>query len=705
MRSRTCVLLALLSLQGCYLSRELSGEGLPDGGRADGSVSQDGAIRMDASTSEPDASGGVDAGALDASGSDSGLDAGVAPGIDAEPPEPTHPDPTTCRIVPVIAPFDGAVLERRWPENGGDLADPGSVHVCATPAIIDLTPNDGEDLRPVVIFVSYDSLGRFEHGLLRIWDPAAETTITYPASSSVDGPFGPLEPSTNVAVGDLDGDGFVEIVAIGTDSGTYAFRHDGTLLWESPYPSAVERGTRFARTIGGAVTLADLENDGSVEVVVGRSVLDGRTGALRWQGDPTSTTRGANGSLGPIACTYDLDGDGIEEVISGRTAFRADGTVLWQNTVPGDGLCAVADMIATAPGPEVVLASNGYLYILDGQTGETLWDRVIEGRGRDPLGGPPTVADFDGDGRAEIGVAHGTSYGVYDLDCTGTGTEAGCAGPGVRWTTPSEDDSSAATGSSVFDFNGDGRAEVIYNDQYNFRIFDGTTGTILFEQANSSRTRTEYPVVADVDADGDAEIVFSANSEAFFLRPRTTDPGVEIWGDARGRWVGARRVWNQHAYRITNVDERGRVRGSDPTSTPTLNVYRQNLREGGDVLVVPDLWGGRGSYACVAAGTARVRVTVQNWGLERVGSGVQVRVFRGRPELGDQAGEGRTVDILPPEGGSEDVFIDVPVDATNVVDYWAVVDAPDEATPSAGGAVAECREDNNEVLIWRPACP
>jgi hypothetical protein len=107
----------------------------------------------------------------------------------------------------------------------------------------------------------------------------------------------------------------------------------------------------------------------------------------------------------------------------------------------------------------------------------------------------------------------------------------------------------------------------------------------------------------------------------------------------------------------------------------------------------------------VAPGTARVRVTVQNWGLERVGSGVQVRVFRGRPELGDQAGEGRTADILPPEGGSEDGFIDVPVDATNVVDYWAVVDAPDGATPSAGGAVAECREDNNEVLIWRPACP
>ena len=42
-------------------------------------------------------------------------------------------------------------------------------------------------------------------------------------------------------------------------------------------------------------------------------------------------------------------------------------------------------------------------------------------------------------------------------------------------------------------------------------------------------------------------------------RDRTTAPGVLIWGDRLGRWVGARRIWNQHAYHVTNVDENGHI--------------------------------------------------------------------------------------------------------------------------------------------------
>jgi outer membrane protein assembly factor BamB len=685
-----------LALPSCYLSHERDPLALPDGRRLDGGESQ-----RDAG--DPRTESGIedgDAGRSRDAGRDAGRLLDATTGLDAEPPVGPPPDPTTCRIEPELHPFEAPVLERRWPENGGAISDTGSVHVCSTPVVIDPTPHDGPDIEPVVIFVSYDAIGRTEYGTLRIWDPRTETTVSYPPHVSPTGPFGPLEPSTNLAAGDLDGDGDIEIVGMGAYSGTLAFHHDGTLMWESPYPTAVERGLRGFRTIGGAITLADLEGDGTVEVVAGRTVLDGRTGEHRWTGGE-GTTRGANGILGPIACVADLDGDGVQEVIAGRTAMRADGTILWANTDLNDGLCAVADMMPANPGPEVVLTSRGYLYVLDGRTGRTLWDRVIEGRGRDALGGAPTVADFDGDGRPEIGVAHGASYGVYDLDCTERRPEVGCAGPGLRWIAMTEDDSSAATGSSVFDFNGDGRAEVIYNDEHHFRVYDGTTGTVLFQEPNSSRTRTENPVVADVDADGDAEIIFSANSEAFFLRPRTTDPGVEIWGDRRGRWVGARRIWNQHAYHITNVTEAGQIASPEVPSWTVLNAYRQNLREGGDVLVVPDLWGGRGTYECVGPGRALFRVEVQNWGLERVGAGVVIRVYRGVPEEGVVVGEGRTTGVLLPEGGRETVTIEVMVGA-GTADYYAVLDDPDDP---AGGAVFECREDNNEVLFWRVACP
>jgi hypothetical protein len=687
-------------LGGCYVSHGRGGEppGRDDGGVV---VLPDGGWLLPDGRVVPPGDAGVDAGAdagTDAgrdAGTDAGRDAGVI-GRDAEPPVGPPPNPASCRIEPEVFPFTDPVLESRWPEDGSVTEHASSTHVCSTPVVIDPDPSDGVT-DPVVAFPSYATLRGEERGILRIWNPRTRTTISYPPA----GELGVLEATGNLAAGDIDGDGYAEFLGQGVFSGTYAINHDGTLLWESPFPTARDRGERWERTIGTAVTLADLEGDGTVEVIVGRNVLEGLTGERRFVGDSATTTRGTNYFLGPISCVADLDGDGNQEVIAGRTAFRSDGEVLWNQEAVGDGLCAVADMESTAPGPEVVVVSRGYLYVLGGQDGEILYSRFIEGPSSltGPVGGAPTVADFDGDGRPEIGVAHGGRYGVYDLDCEGPGRPSGCAAEGLLWAQETGDESSSGTGSSVFDFNGDGRAEVVYNDQYFFRVYDGTTGRALFEHRNSSRTRTENPVIVDSDSDGDAEIVFSANAEARFIRDFWTDPGVEIWGDARGRWVGARRIWNQHAYHITNVEEDGTISSPETDSWTVLNAYRQNLREGGDVLVVPDLWGGRGSYECLDDGRVRFSIEVSNYGLERVGAGVVVAFYRGRPADGERVGEATTTRPLEPEGDSEVVTFETTLSG-EVVDYWAVLDDPAEGE----GAVAECREGNNQVLIWRPAC-
>ncbi|MGF1466149.1 MAG: hypothetical protein ACFCGT_08435 [Sandaracinaceae bacterium] len=632
---------------------------------------------------------------------DAGVDAGPPPdfGVDAgiEPEEQPPPVSGTCRIEPTIFPFDDPVLEFRWPSaTTPTFTHPSYVQVCATVAVADLDPTDNDDT-PQLIFTSYADLSD-ENGILRIVNIRTGQTTSYPPTSSQ---RGVLEASTNLAVGDIDNDGVNEIVGIGVGSGTYAFEADGSLLWEAFYPTATERGLFRNRTIGGAVTLADLEGDGTVEVVVGRTVLEGATGALRFTGGALGGSKGNNTFLGPIACVADLDSDGQQEVIAGRTAYRPDGSLYWNNTELADGLCAVAELIGSDPGPEVVMVGRGTLFILDGQSGVELYRRRIEGRGTLPVGGPPTVSDFDGDGRAEIAVAHGANYGVYDLDCEAPGRPSGCLAEGLRWTYDTDDTSSAGTGSSIFDFNGDDRAEVIYNDHGFFRIFDGTTGDVLFQQPNSSRTRSENPVVVDADNDGDAEIVFSANAEARYIEELWTDPGVEVWGDARGRWVGARRIWNQHAYHVTNVEEDGSIPASPTPSWEGLNSYRQNLREGGDVLATPDLWGGRGTYECLSGGRVRLSVEVQNWGLERVGPGVVVSFWRGPPgPAGTRLGERTTTGGLEGLGEGEVVTFVADVGPPGV-SFYALLDDPVEPE---GGAIAECREDNNEVLIWRPDC-
>jgi hypothetical protein len=628
-------------------------------------------------------------------GVDVGTDAAFV-GTDAlEPPLEPHPDPTVCFVRPAIDPFDAPVLERWWPGEDHTVERPGFIHVCATPVVIDPDSTDGGDLHPVVAFVSYQSL-EDEQGVLRIWDPITDDTITYPSDRLQPGPF---EASTNLAAGDIDGDGRAEFVGLGVYDSMYAINDDGSLLWVSVYPPATDRGERRNRSIGGAVTLADLDGDGTVEVVAGRWIVEGRTGDLIANG-ALDTSRGINQQLGPISCVADLDEDGIQEVIAGNAAIRFDGSYLWRNDSVFDGFCAVADILDD-PGPEVALVASGWIRLLDNLDGRVLWERRIEGLSGRPGGGAPTIGDFDGDGDVELAIAHAAQYGVYDPDCISAGNPAGCGDAGLRWVRPSDDGSSSVTGSSLFDFNGDGRTEVIYNDQFSFFIFDGQTGGTLFSQNNSSRTRTENPTVADVDSDGNAEIIVSANAEAFFLRPRLTQPGVFIWGDARGRWVGARRIWNQHAYHITNVTEDGHVTHPETPSWREANSYRQNLAERREtILYSPDLWGGRGRFACLPSGQMELSVDVQNWGLNRVGAGIVVSFWRGPPSSGTRVAEATTTGVLLPEGGSETVSVTVPYFAPTT-DYYAIVDDPLDLP---GGAANECREDNNTVLIWRPRC-
>ena len=73
--------------------------------------------------------------------------------------------------------------------------------------------------------------------------------------------------------------------------------------------------------------------------------------------------------------------------------------------------------------------------------------------------------------------------------------------------------SSGGTGVSVFDFDNDGAAEIIYRDEINLHIVDGTSGTIISNLLDgsfcSSQTMMEYPIVADVNGDGETEIIVS----------------------------------------------------------------------------------------------------------------------------------------------------------------------------------------------------
>src|SRR5690606_3778263 len=150
---------------------------------------------------------------------------------------------------------------------------------------------------------------------------------------------------------------------------------------------------------------------------------------------------------------------GRAEVIGGRAAYtftglvsKGDfaGAVMWVSNAPSDGFCGVADLDKDG-NADVVLVANTRIYVLNGQTGQIRAQFAIPGAGR---GGPPNIADFDGDGFPEVAAAGSNRFVVLKFDGNMNTLD-------LLWSAVTQDGSSQVTGSSVFDFDGDGRNEVV----------------------------------------------------------------------------------------------------------------------------------------------------------------------------------------------------------------------------------------------------
>lgn len=227
----------------------------------------------------------------------------------------------------------------------------------------------------------------------------------------------------------------------------------------------------------------------------------------------------------------DLAGD--PEVVAGPTAYRADGSLYWHLSDVSDGYSAVANFDADSF-PEIVLVAGHHLYLLSHQ-GDVVWGPAsLPAPGG---GGPPTLADVDGDGQLDIAVGQQTAFSVFDADGE------------LKWT-QAVVDNTTGNSASAFDFDGDGAAELVYNDAEFLRMYRGRDGVVLWEVASRSTTSHDLPIVADVDADGNAEIIKVGN---------VSNAGVFVYGDRRDYWGPARSIWNQHAYDITNVNDDGSI--------------------------------------------------------------------------------------------------------------------------------------------------
>ena len=308
---------------------------------------------------------------------------------------------------------------------------------------------------------------------------------------------------------------------------------------------------------GHAPFLTDLTGDGTVEVLLGAMLLNGADGSLLGQGQGDKGRYEAYVEIGLHSIAVDLDGDNIQEVLAGRTIYDPNMLQICQNDALYDGFTATADFDLDGKG-EVLLVGAGQVTIFEKDC-STINRWQLPGFG---TGGPPTVADYDGDSIPEIGIVDGEYYSVFESDGT------------VLWSQPVQDVSSHATGSIVFDFEDDAYPEVVYADETTLWVLDGMTGQPRLEfTEHSSRTLHEYPTIADLDRDGSAEIVV-VNGGGHDGNVAT---GITVLGSATSSWPSARQVWNQHAYFITNVNDDLTI-PSNPQSNWSLY---NNFRSGG----------------------------------------------------------------------------------------------------------------------------
>ena len=92
---------------------------------------------------------------------------------------------------------------------------------------------------------------------------------------------------------------------------------------------------------------------------------------------------------------------------------------------------------------------------------------------------------------------------------------------------------------------------------------------MLLTIPRGSPTISEYPVVADIDNDGSAEILVVSS---------TGLPALQAIRDVDDRWIQARRIWNQHAYYVTNVREDSTIPQHVVPSWQALNTFRTNAQ-------------------------------------------------------------------------------------------------------------------------------
>ena len=534
----------------------------------------------------------------------------------------------------------------------------GFRNVGITPVVADITA-DGV---PDVLFTTFAG-GSTTIAYLRAVDGRTGSEI-FTINDDI---FDRIRGLVGIAVGDVDGNGFTDIVAMDdSNRNLIRYEYDHVLDEVNKLWTMVEN--LDPASSGAPLIISDITGDGVADILIGRQTVDASDGSILWTG--SSIAKGQSGA--PLSVAVDLDLDGDLEFVVGNRAYDHLGNDHWTTSLP-DGFVAVGNFDAD-DFPELVHVESGNVRLLE-HTGDVKWGPLpLVGTG---FAGPPVVADFDGDGRPEIALARRTELTVVET------------GGFIRWMVSVDHSTftrNAGAGVSAFDFDGDGAFEIVYQDEGGLRIYSGDDGAVLAEVLlDNCNVGPSYAVVADVDADGQAEIVAGFNN----VCTGSDTEGLRAIGDAGGAFVGARGIWNQHNYRVTNVEDDGSIPASESPSWLANNTFRAQEKEG-SVFLAPDL---TASFVQRTEDGTDLLYTVRigNAGAASAPAGIPVSMYNGNPAVGFPflQTEFTTVALAP--GEFEDVEFRIASTTAADSSLYFIADDPGDQSST----IPESDEDNN----------
>ncbi len=362
-----------------------------------------------------------------------------------------------------------------------------------------------------------------------------------------------------------------------------SFSIDGTLLNVADRPTSCD----------GMVSLADFNGDGYPEVYAGSDIFDAAT--LKWlcsgpdngnkglgfRGSPLHTSYGTHHTYYAMSLAYDILGDAFQELICGNTIYNVNivsrtnpslnsitvnKTVTPPSGFSPDGHVSLADFDLDGESEVLVIRDNTndqtvddtYFYAYKPSNGQILFQKAHRCR----CTGYVTIGNIDDDPHPEMIFLEDQPNGSTEkIFCWRYTTENGFE---TVWS-KAHDDRSGQTGLTLFDFNQDGIMEIVYRDNRNLRVINGSgkshlTGndTIrpydVYARRMAAGTGVEYPIVADINGDGYAEIIATGMLDTSYTGVDIGYGGLHVFGSP-GNWSPARPVWNQYMYHVTNVNE------------------------------------------------------------------------------------------------------------------------------------------------------